>query len=63
MAHLAPGPMPMTVAKCQKLQDFDPSKSHGCNKIPSKLLKPMPSEITPMHAVFHWFLLLPFIKV
>ena len=51
---MSPSPYPditkieITTAGVKKLlQDLDPSKSHGPDKIPSKLLKLMASEIAP----------------
>ena len=37
----------ITTAGVEKLQDLDPSKSHGPDKIPNKPLKLMASEIAP----------------
>ena len=54
LPSMGPSPYPditeieITTAGVKRLlQDLDPSKSHGPNKIPSKLLKLMASEIAP----------------
>ena len=52
LPNMGPSPditdIEITTAGVKKLlQDLDPSKSHGPDKIPSKLLKLMASEIAP----------------